>query len=100
ALPGSSAYSASKAAVSTFLEGLRLDLAPAGIEVSDVQPGFVTTPMTAKADHPMPFVWPADKAARVIANRLERAPSVVAFPLPLDWLTSFARHLPAWLYDR
>jgi NADP-dependent 3-hydroxy acid dehydrogenase YdfG len=98
ALPQSSAYSASKAAVSTFLEGLRLDLAPAGIKVTDVQPGFVSTPMTAKVDHPMPFLWPSDKAARVIADRLERAPNIVAFPLPLDIATRFGRVLPAWLY--
>jgi short-subunit dehydrogenase len=99
ALPGSSAYSASKAALSTFLEGLRLDLAPAGIHVTDVQPGFVATPMTASMKHPMPFIWPADKAARIIANRLERAPRVLAFPLPLDVATRFARTLPGWLYD-
>ena len=100
ALPQSGAYSASKAALSAFLETLRLDLGPAGIEVSDVQPGFVATPINARSKRPKPFLWPVDKAARVIVNRLERAPAVVSFPWPLVLATSFAKGLPAWAYDR
>jgi NAD(P)-dependent dehydrogenase (short-subunit alcohol dehydrogenase family) len=98
ALPQMAAYSATKAALSAFLESLRLDLAPAGIRVSDVQPGFVHTPATANAPNPMPFLWPVDKAARVIVRRLERAPAIVSFPWPLVMLTALARILPHWLY--
>ncbi len=100
ALPHAAAYSASKSALSTFLEALRLDLAPAGIRVTDVQPGFVATPLTARAVHSRPFIWPVDKAARHIVRRLERAPAVVAFPWPLVLATSLARVLPASIYDR
>ncbi|MGO8997611.1 MAG: SDR family NAD(P)-dependent oxidoreductase [Polyangiaceae bacterium] len=100
ALPESGAYSASKAALSTFLETLRLDLGPAGIQVTDVQPGFVATPINEHSKHPKPFLWQVDKAARVIANRLEKAPAVVSFPWPLVMLTSLFRGAPAWLYDR
>jgi NADP-dependent 3-hydroxy acid dehydrogenase YdfG len=99
-LPLSAAYSASKAALSTFLESLRIDLRPAGIRVTDVQPGFVRTPLNETANHPMPFSWSVEKAARYIVRRLERAPAVVAFPWQLALATSIARHLPAWLYDR
>ena len=41
ALPESAAYCATKAALSAFLESLRIDLHRAGIRVTDVQPGFV-----------------------------------------------------------
>jgi short-subunit dehydrogenase len=99
-LPLSAAYSASKAALSTFLESLRIDLAPAGIRVTDVQPGFVGTAFNQNAKHPTPFMWPVDKTARHIVRRLERAPAVVAFPWPLVFATRFARLLPAWFYDR
>ncbi len=99
-LPTSGAYSASKAALSVFLETLRIDLAPSKIRVTDVQPGFVATPMTEKNKHPMPFKWTRDKAARVIATRLERAPAMIAFPWQLTLATSFARLLPSWIYDR
>ena len=98
ALPESGAYSASKAALSTFLETLRLDLGPAGISVTDVQPGFVATPIHATQTHPKPFMWSSDKAARVIADRLQRSPAVVSFPWPLAFATSFFRGFPAWLY--
>src|SRR5262249_48711519 len=72
-LPEAATYSATQAAVSTFLESMRMDLAPAGIRVTDVQPGFVRTPGTAAAKNPMPFIWPVEKAARVIVRRLARA---------------------------
>jgi NADP-dependent 3-hydroxy acid dehydrogenase YdfG len=99
-LPMSAAYAASKAAMSVFLESLRIDLAVAGIRVTDVQPGFVLTSMTEQATHPMPFRWTADKAARHIARRLARGPAVVAFPWQLALAASLARMVPAAIYDR
>ncbi len=99
-LPMSASYSASKAALSTFLESLRIDLGPAGIKVTDVQPGFVKTAMTEGAVRPRPFMWSAEKAARVIVRRLEHTPAVIAFPAPLVLATRFARMLPPWVYDR
>jgi NADP-dependent 3-hydroxy acid dehydrogenase YdfG len=98
-LPESGAYSASKAALSAFLETLRVDLRAAGISVTDVQPGFVSTPINPTANKGMPLLWTAEKAARVIATRLERAPAVVSFPWPLAFATSALRVLPNWLYD-
>lgn len=99
ALPTAAVYNATKAALSTFLEALRMDLGPAGILVTDIQPGFVETEITAKNEFPMPFIWKADKAARVICDRLERGPRIIAFPLPLDLLTRFTRHWPFALHS-
>ncbi|HZU81315.1 MAG TPA: SDR family NAD(P)-dependent oxidoreductase, partial [Polyangiaceae bacterium] len=99
ALPMHAAYSASKAALSTFIESLRIDLSPAGLSVTDVQPGFVDTPLVAETRQ-TPLLWPVDRAARYIVRRLERAPAVVAFPLPLVMATGLARVLPSWVYDR
>lgn len=97
-LPGSGAYGASKAALSSFMETLRLDLAHAGIHVTDVQPGFIATPMNENTPHPTPFKWPVERAARTIVRRLAKNPAVISFPWPLDLLTSFARLLPTWAY--
>ena len=47
-LPGSGAYSASKAAAITYLEALRGELRGSGIKVATVLPGYVETPMTAQ----------------------------------------------------
>jgi short-subunit dehydrogenase len=100
ALPTASVYNATKAALSMFLEGLRMDLDPSGIKVTDVQPGFVATGMTAKNKFKMPFLWTAEKAACVVLDRLERAPRIIAFPLPMDWLTSLTQFMPYALLSR
>jgi NAD(P)-dependent dehydrogenase (short-subunit alcohol dehydrogenase family) len=76
-----------------------VELSPAGIQVTDVQPGFVATAMTARNKFKMPFLWDADQAARHIADRLEGAPRILAFPLPMDLLTRFTRHLPYTLHS-
>jgi NADP-dependent 3-hydroxy acid dehydrogenase YdfG len=98
ALPQAAIYSATKAALSAFLESMRMDLRAAGVRVTDVQPGFVHTPGTADNTNPKPFLWSVDKAARVVATRLERAPAMISFPWPLALLTAIGRILPHWLY--
>ena len=47
-LPGSGAYSASKAAAITYLESLRVELRGTGVAVVTICPGFIATPMTAR----------------------------------------------------
>lgn len=99
-LPGGATYSASKAAMQAFLEASRVELAPYGVGVTIVNPGFIATPLTEKNRFPMPFLMKADRAARVIANGIERGKRVVEFPLPMSLLMRFLRHLPDALYDR
>src|SRR5262245_17338579 len=53
---------ASKAAVATLLEGLRIELKPYGIAVTTVRPGFVRTPMTSAFKAPR-FVLEVEPAA-------------------------------------
>lgn len=98
-LPVGGVYSASKAAVSVYMESLRAALAKDNIRVSDVQPGFVETPMTAKNKFKMPFKWSAEQAAAYIVKKLERAPAVVAFPIPLDAATKLVGVLPNVFFE-
>lgn len=81
-LPRAGAYGASKAGLRYLLESLRLDLAAERIDVTLVSPGFVDTPLTRGNDFPMPLRWPAEKAARYIADRLEHRPLHIQFPAP------------------
>ena len=99
-LPTSGAYSGSKAAMQAFLEASRIELAPYGVGVTIVNPGFVATPLTEKNSYRMPFLMQADEAARVIANGIERGKRVVEFPLPMSLLMRLVRHVPDALYDR
>src|SRR5262249_25068978 len=54
--PRTAAYSASKAYLATFLEGLRVDLKSTQVRVTSVHPGFVKSEMTAKNNFKMPFL--------------------------------------------
>ena len=98
-LPMSAAYSASKAAVSTFFESLRVDLRAHGIAVTTIHPGFITTPLTAKNKFPMPFLISAERAAVLIADGLERRRSDITFPWQMRILMRWVRYLPNALYD-
>jgi decaprenylphospho-beta-D-erythro-pentofuranosid-2-ulose 2-reductase len=51
-------YGTSKAAVSTFMQGLRNRLTKSGVAVLTVKPGFVDTPMTADKPKGLLFAQP------------------------------------------
>jgi short-subunit dehydrogenase len=93
-LPGSAGYCATKAAVYTYCEGLRIELYGRGVAVTCVCPGFVATEMTAGKSHPMPFVMSAGQAAERILGALPRRPKVYNFPRRMSLLMAVARWLP------
>lgn len=99
-LPSSPAYSTSKACVKAYGEALRGFLAPEGIVVSVICPGFVTSPMTKHNPFPMPFLMSDQKAADIIVNGLSKDKARIAFPFPLLAALRFAQMLPAALLDR
>lgn len=96
--PRAEGYGASKAAVSYFLAALRIDLSAKGIDVTEVQPGFVDTPLTQRNDFPMPFMVSAEEAAKRILSAVERRPMQYVFPKRLQWLLKLSRWMPGlWL---
>ncbi|UQY33179.1 SDR family NAD(P)-dependent oxidoreductase [Pseudomonas fulva] len=96
-LPGAGAFGASKAALRYLLESLRVDLAQEGIAVTVVTPGFVDTAQAQRSGFSTPMRWPADKAARHIARRLEARPLEIAFPGPFVAALGLLGRLPARL---
>lgn len=99
-LPASGAYSASKAALSTFLESVRVETRRKGIVVVDIHPGFIRTPMTSANKHPMPFLMDVDRAADLIIKAIRRKKPIYDFPWQMGWLLRLARTLPASVFDR
>jgi short-subunit dehydrogenase len=97
--PGAPAYCASKAAVRSYGESLRLDLRGAGIEVSVICPGFVRSRITDRNRFPMPFLMNADRAASIIKRGLERNRGRIAFPLPTYLMAWMVAVLPSGLAD-
>ena len=98
-LPGSGAYSASKAAAIAYLESLRVELRGTGVAVLTICPGFVDTPMTSRNPYAMPFLLAPDKAARLIARAIERKRRFYVLPWQMAWVARVLRILPRPLYD-
>lgn len=99
-LPDSPAYCASKAAVTMYGEALRRQVAPHGVGVTIVCPGFVDTPMSRSLPMARRFVWTADATARRIKRGLDRGERMVRFPGAFTWGLRLAALLPASLVDR
>lgn len=103
-LPGAAIYSASKAFARTYAEALRSQLAPKGVAISSICPGFVVSRMTAKNRFPMPFLMDTEAAARRIAQGLAENRARIAFPWPMLAIMRLLESLPypltAWLLSR
>lgn len=99
-MPGSGAYCASKAALSTFFESLRTELRPRNIFVTTIHPGFIDTPMTRGRNQPMPFLVEPERAAKMILRAIEARRRTYAFPWQLAAIARVGKWLPAALHDR
>jgi short-subunit dehydrogenase len=98
-LPGSSAYSASKAGAISYLESLRVELRGSGVRVVTVCPGYVATPMTARNTHVMPFLMTAERAAQSIVRAIERGKCFYVLPWQMAMVGWLLRRLPRPVYD-
>ena len=98
-IPGSEAYSASKAAAIVYLESLRVELHASGVAVVTVCPGFIATPMTARNPYRMPFLLEPEVAARKIAKAIAARRRFYVLPWQMAVAGRALRALPRPLYD-
>lgn len=91
-------YGATKAAVNHLAQTLYLDLHPHGIGVYVVNPGFVTTRLTAQNDFAMPALISPQQAADAILRGLARGEFDIHFPKRFTRALKLAAHLPYRLY--
>ena len=99
-LPKALAYGPSKAALINFAETLYLDLAPKGVSVFLINPGFVATPLTAQNDFEMPaLISAADAAARIVKGFASGA-FEIHFPRRFTRVLKLLGILPDRLYFR
>lgn len=98
-LPTCPSYSASKACIKAYGEALRTNLLPYNIQVNTICPGFVRSRITDKNTCPMPFFMEADKAASIIAERIQKNVGLIAFPWPMRFMSWLVSILPNKLSD-
>jgi short-subunit dehydrogenase len=94
ALPKAEAYGATKAALISMADSLRADLATDGVKVTVIAPGFVRTPLTVQNEFAMPFLIEPERAARIVAEGLERGKDEIAFPLRMAFAMKGLGMLP------
>lgn len=97
--PRAEAYGASKAAARYLLHSVRTDYSEL-MDVTVINPGFVTTPMTAANDFPMPFEMTADEAAKRIGHALLKRPLEFNFPRRLTATLRLAQLFKGIWYKR
>jgi len=99
ALPYSPAYCAAKSAVHMWAACLRGSLAPRGVHVALIVPGFVKTPMNAPLKAWQPGAISDVEAARIIRKGVDRSRNVIAFPFYMYAAMRIFDLLPAGLVD-
>jgi short-subunit dehydrogenase len=93
-------YGTAKAAVTTFLQGLRNRLAPAGVQVLTIKPGFVDTPMTAAFEKKGPLWAQPEQVARAIIKAVDGGRNQVYVPWFWWGIMMIIRHIPEFIFKR
>lgn len=88
-LPGSMAlYSATKAALSSIGESLRIELEGSGIDVTTLHPGFIRSPINEGSG--FPYMTPIGKGVAAMIEAIDRRRPHAVVPAwpwaPLGWL--------------
>jgi NAD(P)-dependent dehydrogenase (short-subunit alcohol dehydrogenase family) len=98
-MKGAGAYCASKAAVHSYCESLRLEMRPYGIRVVTIAPGYIDTPMTSNNRFPMPFLMPADRFAARAADAIAAGVSFRVIPWQMGLAARLLCVLPNFIFD-
>lgn len=97
--PRTAPYGAGKAALTYFMRSIDIELAPRGIAVSTIHPGFVATEAAAGVEEPMPWLVSEERAAAIIDRGIRRRARDIRFPRRIYWLAGALGLLPRFLYD-
>jgi short-subunit dehydrogenase len=98
-LAKSAAYCASKAALSSYFESLRIDLRHSGVGVTIIHPGFIKTALTAGREARMPYLMELDDAVKKIVVAIEKEKKTYAFPWQLATIVRAGLIMPTAMYD-
>jgi decaprenylphospho-beta-D-erythro-pentofuranosid-2-ulose 2-reductase len=92
-------YGAAKAALNTFLQGLRGRLSAANVRVVTIKPGFVDTPMTAHLPKGMLFASP-ERVGADIHRAMTKGPDVLYTPWFWRYIMMIVKAIPEPIFKK
>jgi decaprenylphospho-beta-D-erythro-pentofuranosid-2-ulose 2-reductase len=92
-------YGSAKAALATFVAGLRSRLARAKVQVVLIKPGWVSTPMTEHLAQNFLFVS-AERAGREVYKAMVSPRPIVYCPWYWKWIMGFIRFIPESIFAK
>jgi short-subunit dehydrogenase len=99
-LPGHGGYCASKAAVISYCESLRIEQRAHGLKVVTLMPGFIATPLTQGNPYPMPFLMQPEAFAERALQAIEQGRRQRVIPWQMGLVASLLRWMPDALFER
>ena len=93
-------YGASKAMVSVFLQGLRNRLYHSQVNVIDIKPGFVDTPMTAHIKKGGPLWAHPEAVAKDIVKAIENKKDILYTPFFWRYIMLIIKNVPEVVFKR
>ncbi len=99
-LPKSSGYTASKASLNNFTQGIYFDFKRFDVRVTLISPGFIKTALTDKNEFKMPFLKNTSYAAEKIYDGLiNKKAFEIIFPPPIALIYKIFQILPNMVYN-
>ncbi len=93
-------YGSSKAAISTFCEGLRVRLSRSNVTLTDIRPGLIATPMTEGKLMPKMLVSSPEAIASRITESIARGLAIVYVPAYWRWIMLGVKLMPRLIFSR
>ena len=93
-------YGATKAALSTYTDGLRNRLCKKGVTVVTVKPGFVESPMTAGMDTGGPLWATPGKIAQDMKRATEKGGNTLYTPWFWRYIMLIIKHVPEFIFKK
>jgi short-subunit dehydrogenase len=91
-------YGSAKAALSTYLSGLRNRLYETQVHVLTVKPGFVATKMTEDMDLPEKLTAQPEEVAQDIFTAQQKGKNVLYTKWIWKWIMMIIRMIPEWKF--
>tara|TARA_A100001011_G_scaffold379549_1_gene445702 strand:- start:52 stop:804 length:753 start_codon:yes stop_codon:yes gene_type:complete len=99
-LPKSSGYTASKASLNNFTQGIYFDFKKFNVRVSLISPGFIKTALTDKNEFKMPYLRSTEYAAeKIYSGLIKKNKFEIIFPPQIGIIYKIFQILPNGIYN-